>query len=62
MLLDRKIQICKSINRPIDTFECDVWTIVAVEHNLLNTWKRKVLRKIYVEKNLNTELEEERKI
>ena len=42
-----KLQIYKSIIRPIVTYCCETWTMTVTEQNCLLVFERRVLRKIY---------------
>jgi hypothetical protein len=43
----RKLQIYKSIIRPIVTYGCETCVITVIEQNRLLVFERRVLRKIY---------------
>jgi hypothetical protein len=42
-----KLQIYKSIIRPIVTYGCETWAVTVIEQNRLLVFERRVLRKIY---------------
>jgi hypothetical protein len=42
-----KLQIYKTLIRPVVTYGAETWTLTAMEENALGRFKRKVLRKIY---------------
>jgi hypothetical protein len=42
-----KLQIYKTLIRPVVTYEAETWTPTAVEENALRRFERKVLKKIY---------------
>jgi hypothetical protein len=42
-----KLQIYKTIVRPIVTYGCETWTMTATEQNHLLVFERRALRKIY---------------
>lgn len=42
-----KLQIYKTVIRPIVTFGSEVWTLKKCEQSMLCVWERKVLRKIF---------------
>ena len=42
-----KLQIYKSIIRPIVTYGCETWAMTVTEQNRLLVFERRVLRKIY---------------
>ena len=42
-----KLQIYKSITRPIVTYGCETWAMRVTEQNRLLVFERRVLRKIY---------------
>ena len=42
-----KLQIYKSIIRPIVTYGCETWAVTVTEQNRLLIFERRVLRKIY---------------
>ena len=42
-----KLQIYKSITRPIVTYGCETWAMTVTEQNRLLVFERRVLRKIY---------------
>ena len=42
-----KITIYKTIIRPVVTYGSETWTLIKSAENILNTWERKVLRRIF---------------
>jgi len=42
-----KLQIYKTLIRPVVTYGAEIWTLTAAEENALSRFERKVLRKIY---------------
>jgi hypothetical protein len=42
-----KLQIYKTLKRPVVTYGAETWTVTAAEENALRRFERKVLRKIY---------------
>jgi hypothetical protein len=42
-----KLQICKTLIRPIVTYGAETWTLTVTDENALRRFERKVLRKIY---------------
>ncbi|XP_055389816.1 uncharacterized protein LOC129618826 [Condylostylus longicornis] len=42
-----KIQIYKTLIRPVVTYECEIWTLNAAEESHLRIFERKILRKIF---------------
>ena len=42
-----KLQIHKTLIRPVVTYGAETWTLTAAEENALRRFERKVLRKIY---------------
>ena len=44
---ETKKTLYKTVIRPAVTYASETWTLTKTAENLLNTWERKVLRKIY---------------
>jgi hypothetical protein len=42
-----KIKIYKTILKPIVMFGCEAWSMTEKDKARLNTWERKILRKVY---------------
>ena len=42
-----KLQIHKTLIRPLVTYGAEIWKLTAAEENALSRFERKVLRKIY---------------